>query len=98
MQFDCGGASKKCRAIAVLAQLGPGRGHPRAGKDAERPPEEIAPLAGAFAALDHDAERDGLQRGYDVQLTASRCRIGRPVMRFCGFMRMVLSPVMARIR
>ena len=55
-------------------------------------------LAGAPETPPWTKLNDDGERGRDAQLTASRCRIGRPVTRFCGFMRISLSGVIARIR
>ena len=46
----------------------------------------------ALRALDDDADRDAGQRRA-AHVTASRCLIGRPVTRFCGFRRSTLSCV-----
>ena len=82
--------------LAVLAELGPRRRFRHPGQHANRAPIEFRPLVRALAALDHNANWNAYKRS--TQLTASRCRIGKPAARFCGFMRMVLSAVIASIR
>src|SRR4051812_42353725 len=96
MQLDLGRASIEQRAIVVAFKLGPGRRVRHAEEHARRPPEIVAPAGRAFAALDNDPDRNTGRRR--VHVTASRCRTGKPLTRFCGFMRISLSAPMAKMR
>src|SRR6185312_15790522 len=62
-------------------------------------PDKIDPRRIRLAALDHDADRNSHQwQGGGTHVAASRCLIGNPVNRFCGFIRTSRSEAIASIR
>ena len=98
IQFDGSGAGEKGRSLGILGKCRPRRRVGNASKYSDRAPMKIDPGTCTLAALDHDANRNTRKGDYRAQLTTSRCRTGKPVNKFCGFMRMVLSFVIANIR
>src|ERR1700676_980375 len=85
--------------LLLLAQNRPWLHLRLIGQDADAAPDEIDPGRVRLAAFDHDADGNAQQGdGGGTQLAASRCLIGNPVNRFCGFIRRFRSGVMAMIR
>src|SRR4029079_2086146 len=97
VQFDVGSADIECCALSVIREFGPGRRVGDTNQYPDRMPMKVDPRTCALTALDQTPDGDSHQR-YRTQLTASTRRTGRPVSRFCGFMRMVLSGGVARLR
>src|SRR5262249_32709412 len=98
IELDVGRSDKERRALTVVGKLGPSR---RGGSSRERAhgtPKIIGPWTSALAALNDDANGDRFSRPYNAQVPASRCFTGKPVTRFCGFIRIRCSRDMASTR
>ncbi len=98
VQLDLGSAGIKGDAIGFLGQHGPGGSVWQARQCSHRFPREIDPRAVRLAARNDDPDRNPGKSRRNVHSTASKWAIGRPVTRFCGFMRSIRSGVIANIR
>src|SRR5262249_54558783 len=98
IESDLGVADVEPGRLVVALEDGPWRGGGRARQRRDPPPAVIDPLALRLAALDHDADPGRRKGTGPAHRTASCWRTGSPVTRFCGFMRRVLSGVIARIK
>src|SRR4029077_3690551 len=98
IKLDIGGSGKERCALAVVRKLGPSRRAGNSGERAHGTPKIIGPRTGAFAAFNNNANGNRFGRRYNAQLTASRYFTGKPVTRFCGFIRIRCSRDMASTR
>ena len=99
VEIDHGTAGIVKGRLVLFAQNRPRLHFRLVGQHADAAPDEIDPGRVRLAAFDHDADGN-TQQGYSgrAQLAASRCLIGNPVNRFCGFIRKLWSDVIARIK
>src|SRR5262249_2368876 len=98
IELDVCGAGIERGSLLLLIEPRPGCSLRLAGEHRKRAPYMIDPWALRLASFDDDADPYARDRIRLTQLAASSCLTGRPVTRFCGFIRKTLSAVMARIR
>ena len=92
IELDVGAARHRTScARRRSAQHGPGRGLRHAVQHRDRPPE-CSRSTGLAALWRSTTTPTGMRSAAAAaHVTASRCRTGRPVTRFCGFRRSTLS-------
>src|ERR1700756_3309552 len=83
VEFDHGLARIEQGRFCFYTKRGPGGGRGTSDKRRDRLPQKIGPAAPGPAPLNDDAHHNARKSGRP-QLTGSICRMGRPVIRFCG--------------
>src|SRR5262249_32669533 len=88
IEIDGRTAGIKQRRAVLLAQDCPWVHRRFVRQHTDAAPDEFDPWRIRLSALDHDADWNTQQwLGGRAHVAASRCLIGKPVSRFCGFIR-----------